>query len=517
MLNKQAQTLLENFQPSVQQRNPLDQGVTVSRTVSAAAVLYEAARNAVEFRAEHLIRRAAIERILRRRLITQSTGSGIAENLIKELLWARYLENGHVPILKIDEIQKTIEKYIALKNEVSKYSKNGEYNNWLIGIASCEIEKKLAPAPNREALINFVYQSLKDEITLENESDPKNKNIQVYIAVHRAYAQSDEPMICFQLFQSKYPDWIDKGQEEAVKVAKDFEKTYEEIEKQLNRPAKDRLKRFIKRECAPFLVIRDLAEDDPVNFPAILADPDLLQKKAEALLNKRYLETQTKLRRAATRSIIYIFLTKMILAILIEVPFDLLLRKTNLLAITINTLFPPALMFISTANISLPDEQNTQRVIRRIKNYLYEEIPTNHNIKINVSKPGSTAFTVVYSLTFILIFGLIIAFLNRLGFSLVSKAIFLFFLCVVSFFSYRVRLDTKDYVIMEKESALSPIGDFVFLPILRVGQWLSGELSQINFLIFIFDFIVEAPFKAFFNVAEEWIHFMRVKKEEIIA
>ena len=85
MLNKQSQTLLDNFQASAQLKNPSDQGVTVSRTVSAAAVLYEAARNAVEFRAEHLIRRAAIERILRRRLIIKSTGSGIAEALIKEL------------------------------------------------------------------------------------------------------------------------------------------------------------------------------------------------------------------------------------------------------------------------------------------------------------------------------------------------------------------------------------------------------------------------------------------------
>src|SRR5438477_170566 len=36
----------------------------VSRTVSLLAALYEKARNAVEFRAEHLIRRASIERIL---------------------------------------------------------------------------------------------------------------------------------------------------------------------------------------------------------------------------------------------------------------------------------------------------------------------------------------------------------------------------------------------------------------------------------------------------------------------
>ena len=54
---------------------PVESGFTVSRTVSALASLYEKARNAVEFRAEHLVRRAAIERILKRRIMLGETGS----------------------------------------------------------------------------------------------------------------------------------------------------------------------------------------------------------------------------------------------------------------------------------------------------------------------------------------------------------------------------------------------------------------------------------------------------------
>ena len=54
----------------------------VSRTVSLMAALYEKARNAIEFRADHLIRRAAIYLILKRRILINVGSKTIAENLI---------------------------------------------------------------------------------------------------------------------------------------------------------------------------------------------------------------------------------------------------------------------------------------------------------------------------------------------------------------------------------------------------------------------------------------------------
>ncbi len=68
--------------------------ISVSKTVSILARIYEKARNAVEFRAEHLVRRAAIERILKRRIMLNGSSESIAENLVLELLWAKYLDSG---------------------------------------------------------------------------------------------------------------------------------------------------------------------------------------------------------------------------------------------------------------------------------------------------------------------------------------------------------------------------------------------------------------------------------------
>jgi hypothetical protein len=54
------------------------------------------------------------------------------------------------------------------------------------------------------------------------------------------------------------------------------------------------------------------------------------------------------------------------------------------------------------------------------------------------------------------------------------------------------------------------------MPILSVGKFLSTGLSRLNFFGLFFDFIVEAPFKLIIEVFEEWISFVRNKREEIV-
>ena len=48
-----------------------------------------------------------------------------------------------------------------------------------------------------------------------------------------------------------------------------------------------------------------------------------------------------------------------------------------------------------------------------------------------------------------------------------------------------------------------------------MGRWLSLNAPKINVFTFILDFIIEAPFKTFVDVMDEWMNFIREKKEEI--
>src|SRR3989344_1976643 len=94
--------------------------ITISRTVSAIALLYERVRIAIEYREDHLLRRSAIERIIKRRLILNENGRNISEYLLKELLWAKYLPEDSVPMYKIDEVQASVKRLSILFSAITK-------------------------------------------------------------------------------------------------------------------------------------------------------------------------------------------------------------------------------------------------------------------------------------------------------------------------------------------------------------------------------------------------------------
>jgi len=53
------------------------------------------------------------------------------------------------------------------------------------------------------------------------------------------------------------------------------------------------------------------------------------------------------------------------------------------------------------------------------------------------------------------------------------------------------------------------------MPIILVGRWLSNNMSRVNIFIFIFDFIIEAPFKILVDVAEDWTKYIRERRDNM--
>ncbi|MBI4067705.1 hypothetical protein HY407_04960 [Candidatus Gottesmanbacteria bacterium] len=527
-LSKYTEALLKSYAAGKPPQPPPNAPkLSVSQTVSFAAFLYEKMRNAIEYREDHLIRRAAVERTLRRRLVLNQNGKDIAEPLIKEMLWARYLENNTIPEDKIVNIQTIIDKYFYLRNEFTvgkTQTEQKKITNWIIEVASCQIEEDLSPDNQRIAFTNYVYHLLRGKLNLFE--DIQNRDIQVYIAVERAFAKSDDPLIRYHLLKLLTPDLISGTWKDAERILPQFSDIYNKIETDLTHPVADQLRRFVKKETPPFLILRDLFEKFPKNIGEILRSEEKFYYRVDEICRKRYDETRTKLRRAGIRSFIYIVFTKVIFALALEVPYDMYIAKhIAYLPIGINVLVPPIFMTAIILSVSVPGKDNTKRIQSRLKQII-EDDPDTDDIAKNQLILGKIAkikspllnvgFTVIYLLAFFLSFGIIIYGLAWLKFNMVSMTVFLLFLTLVTFFGYRIRQIAREYRVIEKEGVLSPIADFFMLPLLRVGQWLSGEIAKINLFIFIFDFVIEAPFKAIFEVVEEWIRFVKIKKEEMV-
>jgi hypothetical protein len=209
------------------------------------------------------------------------------------------------------------------------------------------------------------------------------------------------------------------------------------------------------------------------------------------------------------------------LALLLELPYEkYVINETNYTNLAINILFPPLLMFLVTLTIKPLSKNNTELILEGLHNVVYnkaeQSILCKLKTKYNKKLVYQVFYNFMYTVLYIVVFGGFIYLLKRLDFNFLSGAIFLFFLTAVSFFAIRIRATAKELrVENQKEGLLSFLLNFFSLPVISAGRWMAARFKSINVFAFVMDYIVEAPFKLFVAAFEDWLGFMKEKKEEV--
>ena len=510
--------------------------INVSDLISKMAFYYEKIRNSVDYKEEHLLRKNAIERILKRQIVIESAISlkdvksrDISKNLLVELIRAGYLPNNSIPETKIDELDPIVNKYLLLKSrfleihkELSVKEKN-EYVRWFIALAASDIEERIGRNEVNKATVMYMFDVLKKNIVMPVGSDyEKDKEIQLYAGLHRNFMKYDEGMIDFIFFKYYIGDWNQADEGVVVRVVNDIISVRKAIATQVTHPLVPQLDRLIIRYTVFFSILSEVIEENPIEiYNEIMNDPKAFPRQVKKVCAKRYEVTRSKLWRAAVRSIIYIFITKSVFAFLLEVPVSKLLGEAiNNSSLLINITFPPFLLFLVILFTKLPSEENTNKIIEGISEIAFVEKQRKdpYVLRDPAKKKGflNALFGFIYFVTFFISFGGVIYGLTLIKFNFVSIVIFLFFLALISFFSIRIRKGAKELIIIPpKENIFTFIADFFYVPIVAVGKWLSEKFARINVFVFILDFIIEAPFKIFVEVTEEWTKYVKARKEEI--
>ena len=527
-LSNYTSALLEALHSIPKRKIHTDQSpIVVSRTVSFFAIVYEKIRNAVEFREEHLVRRAAIERILARRLSLNPEGKGEAENLLRELLWARYLPVDSISVADMDRCQAIIDKYLYLKRKVimGRDTKTRErLAEHIKDYMSCELEEQLnlEDTARKSAYLHFFFQVLKNKVEVKDVQKDTGESY-FYVASEYAFAKNDLSYIRYHLFQLFYEPLHTMPQAKIDEIGKKFVELTLKIDQIIKNPYIEKLVRFAKKQVPPFRILFTITDRYPKEVNKLLVDTNELWNKVESLCREKYQATGNKVRTAAVRSIIYIFLTKAIFALILEYPLSLYLYgEVHYIPLVINTIFPPMFMGLLVSFVHIPDERNTKKIYERIIDILNRD-PSFETTKKVVAQKSRVkrpllllGFTIFYLLTFGITFLLIYWVLDLLHFNIIGKTVFIIFISMVAFFGYRIQQTTKEYTLDEKQGILSPFIDFFFVPILFVGKFLSSEVAKLNVFILFFDFLIEAPFKLISEIVEEWITFVRQRKEEIM-
>ncbi len=479
--------------------------------VKILAKAYEVARNALEFRADHLVRRAAIERILRRQMTFSKNAHTAAETLLQELEWARYIWDSKDEKAAADEITEIIKKYLGLLE-------SGEINkDWLYGVISAEIEAKLNPNQDFYKFTTFAYHMIKRKIRLEKI---ENLDLAVFTAVDRVYSQSDDQQVSYHLLQliesqAEKTDGFVSGKHVALAYKYFLDSGQGKLANRLNV--------FVRKQMGPLVLLRDMYFSDPEKFKAGLDDENQFMQSADLVLAEQLWKIKGRLRTATIRSLIYVFLTKMLLILVIEVPIERLIGGSgSLFTLGANMAFPVAIMWILTSQIKLPSIAEQEAVKQEAAEMIFRdhnEVPDTE-VMTSLDHKGTTTMIVLYymfyGLLFVGIFSLIISVLGILKYTIISKLIFILFLCLVTFFAFRIKQTTMVYAFRPKVRGKSSFLDNLMLPIVTVGGWLSQGVSRLNFLVFVFDFVLEAPFKLILHFLDKWFSFLAAKKEEVV-
>ena len=520
------------------QRNLPEQGVTtihVDEVAQKVAAFYEQIRTIVDWKEEHLMRRAAIIRKLKRRffdleLNNFSETANAAESLVLELIRGGHFPNDKIEESKVNDVQKIIDKYVFIlkNNPENKEGKAGvHFYNWLIDVSACEIEETLAPAIKEMALIEYMFGSMKDKIKVSDKIfgsgllRKEDVNVQIYIAVCFSLFKLDKPIISYNLIKYKYPGWQKADTKLVATVSQNAFRLWHEIEMDMENPLANKFYYICEKYDTPYLLMGDiLSINNATETGREISDPSVLEDLIKETYSKRLATLKSRISRAAIYSTISIFVTKVLSLVLLEVLIEKAMGHTvNTALLATDVLIPTILMFLLVASIKRPSKKNLNLVTMETMKIAYrKDLSDTYEIKMSRKKGPviKTVLSLVYVLSAFVTFGAIYYVLHHFNFPLSSILIDIIFIAVILFAGTAVSKRAQELTMEnEKEGFLSFLSDVFFLPMQGLGRWISNKWKRYNALAALFNALIDMPFSAFVEFLEKWRYFIKERKEEI--
>lgn len=519
VMNKYLLSTIEglNKESKSEAKNIDEAKITVNESIGRAAFYYEKLRNVLDYQDERLFLKNAIKRIILRRAFFGAKDS--SARLLQELVWAKYFENDSIPKSKIEEVGSILRKYDFIRKNAKCRARSREINGIVFGLAACEIEGLLAPPLSRENFVEFAKSIIVKNIDIsQKEISKENLDIQIEILIERFIFKSDFDILRFKLLRYYNKYWPDLNRDEAEELCTNFGTVMDGIDGKINQNRNTYFSKYVRRYIPAFSVIWEIINQNGRNSGSILQDEEKLNEHAKSVIEKRNKNIFRKVIRALVRGIFFVLLTKVFLAFLIEVPYELKVNGVvNYLAVGINTTLPPLIMLISGLFIKIPGRKNTSILLKVINSaVLHEEIPFNklHSLS-RTRKRGYILFNTIYTVISLIIIALVVWGLISLEFEVVGIILFFLFISIVSFLGFRIRATARELEIKSTEDSLfSGVMGLVLLPFIVIGKFLSEKWSEYNFTLMFWDFIIEAPFKTIIGFLEGWFYFLREKRED---
>jgi len=527
-LSKAIEVLMEGLkqQPATQEPSATEVMIHVDEIAAKIAKFYEQIRNLVDYQEEHLLRKNGIRRALQRELFFRASDNhSIAESLIREIIRSGHLPNDRIPETRIAEVEKilgTLSILLERTNRMSSAVERQEISEWLIRVTACAIEETLDPPLKDRLMAATMFRALNDRLVIKGEEVTDNDRIaQLFIAVQKALLKVDDDQLAYRFLKFMYPYWDNPNPTQLEGIAGSLPQLKLSVYAYTNDPLRIPFFKLCNHYNTVFFLIGDSVWSNPsfrAKPEALFGDKPTLETTIEKAYQKRYGAQKQHLRRLAFFSIISLFITKVLIALAIEIPIDRwLTHEFSLTTTLLNIFFPPLLLLIILMLIRLPSKKNLALVWNEVRSVVYEEDKKEYLMVLPKEKSiviQRVVGSFYLALSLLVLWGLLnILFL--IGFSIASSIVFILFSSIVAATGVKVHNRSKELSMESERASLRWfLADVLFTPFVTIGKYTMAGLSKFRFLVLLIN-LVDMPFLVFLKFLENFNVFIRSKREEV--
>jgi hypothetical protein len=484
--------------------------VHIGAVGSSITGAYEKLRNASENAEETLLLQRAIRRFYRRMLITPDLLDNSGEDLIIELTLAGYLKNDTITRDTVQEIDKVAADYMTARKELSKSASGDRLHSWTVDVLAAHVESLLNNHAHELALANLAYNyfiETVDPVKLFGRK-PASFEAMLLAAAYATLLKYDDANIRYNL-AARYG--ISPVQVEA----------YRELNQHIDRIFKskdaDRLTHFVSRHGAEFRVLARLLGEE--TLPAMLDDHAVFSSTFQTAVQRAYTAIRTGVNRGVWRSVAFLIITKFIIGVIMEVPYDIAVWGYILwLPLIVNLAFPPVYMVLLRLTLMMPGHVNSRALGDEIDTVLYtEKLAPLVTSRKNASERHGKDFQVLYALVIgAVLIGVGYLLMTQLHFEWTHLTIFYMFVSAASFLSFRLSRSIREVEVIDgKQSVVTLLRDFLYMPFVAMGQWISERYEKLSIVSRALDIVVELPLKTILRWLRQWSAFLGDKKDEL--
>lgn len=493
-----------------QAKSETDQKVHVTQAGKAISSAYEQLRNAAEYTEDHLLMQRAIVRFYRR-LFIASVDEDIntsGEELVTELTLAGYLANDTVDLITVEELNSLAVRYHRAYASLAESHDVQLANTWAVDVMAAEAESLLVSHAVRDVYAQLAFdvfcKSIDAKKTFAGKA-PSDYELLLYAATHRALLKSNDATIRYILLQ--------RYKQTPAKLST-YIHTNQKIDEILTSKQVEGLTRLVSRHGASLRVLLHmLNERDDVDV--LLANEGAFLQAFEDHVLREYDNVKLRINRGLVKSIVFLVITKFLIGIAAEVPYDLIVHDEILWIPLIVNLFAPIVYMVTLGlTLTMPGQANTTAIVNDIDAIMYGERQKITGLAAPQRHGG--IFNAIYGLLFVVIFSVATWRLWAIGFSWLHLVIFFTFFSAASFLGFRLsRMVREIEAVDSDQSTLAAIRDFIYMPFVVLGRKINEEYSKMNVMAIVLDMVIELPLKTLMRISRQWNAFIRSKKDEL--